>query len=257
MSDTPNPSPELPQAQGVSLDELTAAYAQAMGAEARTNPGQQQASPREIAAEDTTAESATTSALRTAAGHSPDGELDEPDDACEISPQTILEALLFVGSIDNAPLTTAKAAELMRGVGPEEISTLILRLNDRYGCNGCPYRIVSEGAGYRLVLRKSFGAVRNRFRGRARQARLSQAAIEVLAIVAYQQPLSSEQVNRLRATPSNHILSQLVRRRLLRVERDAKNRRKLYYRTSERFLDLFGLEGLDDLPETDDLRQDG
>lgn len=180
-----------------------------------------------------------------------DGEID--NDPCEISPASILEAMLFVGNLASEPLTSQRAAELMRGVTPEEISGLVDELNRRYSACGCAYHIVSEGAGYRMALREEFGAIRNRFYGRVREARLSQAAIDVLAIVAYQQPITAEQVNQHRGHPCNHLLTQLVRRRLLRVERDPGSPRVARYCTTDRFLGVFGLESLNDLPRSDDV----
>ena len=83
-------------------------------------------------------------------------------DRCEISPRTILEAMLFVGHPANEPLTAKQVASLMRGVLPREIDELVRELNDAYAAEGTPYRIESDGAGYRLTLRA-------RVRGTARQ----------------------------------------------------------------------------------------
>ncbi len=74
--------------------------------------------------------------------------------------------------------------------------------------------------------------------------------METLAIVAYRQPLTSEQVSQLRGTPSGHLLTQLARRQLLDVER-VEGSRQVLYRTSNRFLELFGLDSLDDLPDSE------
>ena len=129
--------------------------------------------------------------------------------------------MLFVGDRDNRPLTAARAAELMRGVEPGEIGELIGELNARYARNACPYFVAEDSDGYRITLRKPFHPLREQFYGRIREARLSQAAIDVLAIVAYQQPLSAEQIGTVRGKPSGPVLSQLVHRRLLRIERRA------------------------------------
>ena len=75
----------------------------------------------------------------------------------------------------------------------------------------------------------------------------------MLAIVAYRQPLAADEVSRLRDKPSYHILSQLVRRRLLRVERTTQKPRKTLYHTTDRFLQLFELGSLADLPESEEL----
>ncbi len=175
------------------------------------------------------------------------------DEASPITPRSLLEAMLFVGNQDNVGLSARQAAELMRGVESDEIERLVEQLNQQYEQNGCPYTITEEGGRYRMTLRREFHVVRNRFYGRIREVRLSQAAVDVLAIVAYQQPLSSEQVSRLRAKPSSHVLAQLVRRGLLRIERRGEKRRRPYYFTTDRFLELFGLESLDDLPQSEEL----
>ena len=118
-----------------------------------------------------------------------------------------------------------------------------------------PYRIVGAGSGYRLSLLEAFDSVRDRFHGRVRQARLSQAAVDVLAIVAYRQPLTSDEISSLRGTPSGNLLRQLVRRRLLRIERSEGKRQPAEYFTTDRFLELFRLESLEDLPQAEELEQ--
>ncbi len=183
---------------------------------------------------------------------SPSG-LASDNDPCEVNPSSILEALLFVGHPNNEPLTAQRAAELMRGVSPEEVSELVEGLNRRYRQRGCPYHVVNEGAGYRMTLRPEMEVIRNRFYGRVREARLSQAAIDVLAIVAYRQPITAEEVNQLRGRQCNHLLAQLVHRRLLCIERDTSSQRLARYRTTDRFLNVFGLESLNDLPRSDDV----
>jgi len=172
------------------------------------------------------------------------------DAACEVSPRTILEAMLFVGHPENQPLTSEKVASLMRGVRAQEIDELVVELNRSYDEEGCPYRVESAGAGYQLVLRDEFHSLRDVFYGRVKAAKLSQAAVDVLAIVAYKQPLTREEVDALRGRPSGSLLAQLVRRQLLRVERPHDKPRTPRFCTTDRFLQLFGLESLRDLPST-------
>jgi segregation and condensation protein B len=176
----------------------------------------------------------------------------EDDAACEISPRTILEAMLFVGHPQNEPLTSDKVASFMRGVRAEEIDELIVDLNRGYDEEGCPYRIESTGAGYRLALRDEFHSLRDKFYGRVKAAKLSQAAVDVLSIVAYKQPITREEVDELRGRPSGSLLAQLVRRELLRVERPHEKPRTPLFWTTNRFLELFGLETLRDLPQSPD-----
>jgi segregation and condensation protein B len=105
------------------------------------------------------------------------------------------------------------------------------------------------------MLREEFHRLRDRLHGSQRQARLSQTAIDVLAIVAYNEPLSGDDVARLRGMPSGGVLAQLVRRQLLRLHRPDEEPRKPLYYTTPRFLKLFGLESLSDLPQSQELDQ--
>ena len=170
----------------------------------------------------------------------------------QVPSRSVLEAMLFVGRPDNKPLTREKAATAMRGLETTDIDRLVQQLNNVYVEDGTPYEIVNVDHGYRLVLRQSFHLVRDKFYGRARQFKLSQAAIEVLAIVAYQQPVTAEQISKIRGTFSSSILTQLVRRQLLSIQRPADKPRTPLYQTTERFLRIFNLEKLSDLPQSED-----
>ncbi|HBT76190.1 MAG TPA: hypothetical protein DEB39_04525 [Planctomycetaceae bacterium] len=171
-----------------------------------------------------------------------------------LTPETILEAMLFVGDRENRPLTASKAAELMRNVEPEEIEPLITRLNERYGRAGRPYRILAEHGGFRMILDPAFDSILAKFYGKIREAKLSQQVIDVLAVVAYRQPITTEEVQAIRKAPSGGILSQLVRRGLLGIERKLEAQKPvLFYRTTDRFLQLFGLDSLDDLPTPEEI----
>jgi segregation and condensation protein B len=175
------------------------------------------------------------------------------DERCDLSPRSILEAMLFTGHPSNEPLTSEQVAALMRGVRPPEIDELVRELNEQYAAEGAAYTIASEGAGYRLALHDQFAHLRDKFYGRVKEAKLSQAAIDTLAVVAYHPDITAEEVDRLRGKPSGAILSQLVRRQLLSLERTKEKPRRTLYRTTARFLELFGLGGLDELPRAQDL----
>jgi len=189
---------------------------------------------------------------------------DEPDspvvvgeaESIELSPLSILEAMLFVGDKENRLLTPERAADFMRNVSPDEITQWVAVLNERYAAMNCPYEIVREDRGLRLALKDDFESVRTQFYGRVREARLNQSAIDVLSIVAYRQPITADEVQKIRKQPSNVILSQLVRRDLLCLERDTREKRRLtYYKTTERFLRLFGLESLEELPTAEEIEE--
>ncbi len=239
------PAPESPKTEELSLHKLSQAFAKAMGIE--VPPG---AAPAAVSGSPASAEADGTERMDE---NSPAIVGQATDDHCPLCPTSILEAMLFVGNRGNQPLTAQQAAELMRGVQPNEIPGLVDGLNHRYETAGCPYQIVSDRSGYRMTLRTAFSALRDRFYGRIRDARLSQAAVDVLAIVSYRQPITAREIAQLRGRPSGRLLSQLVRRRLLQIQRPEGRRGLAQYHTAERFLELFGLQGLEDLPQSEDL----
>ncbi len=184
------------------------------------------------------------------------GEPASSEDDCEICPRTLIEAMLFVGSSHQGPLTASQVASLMRGVRPQEIDDLVRELNETYDAEGCPYRIESVGSGYQMVLRSEFAPLRDRVFGRHRGTRLSQAAVDVLAIIAYQQPITRNDVEKLRGKPSGSILNQLLRRQLVVLERETDGEKISRYRTTSRFLELFKLSSLSELPYSQEGERD-
>lgn len=238
-----------PRDDGLSLDQFNEAFASLLAAGddpyRQATSGGEAADASELAHAEVLAEAADEDASE--------------DDVCEISPRTIFEAMLFVGRPNHAPLEAKEVASLMRGVRPDEIDALVDELNAAYDERGCPYHIVASGAGYRLALRSEYDAIRDQVLGRLREARLSQAAIDVMAIVAYHQPVTSEDVAKLRGKPSGSILAQLVRRQLLRIDRwddaAAERSRKPRYATTRKFLDFFNIETLEELPRPEDVER--
>ena len=178
----------------------------------------------------------------------------DADDVCPISPETVLEAILFVGHPTNEPIRTATIANLIRGVEEDEVPDLVSALNETYSEMELPFLIEGSGAGYRMALHGGFHHVRERFYGRIRQVRLTQSAVDVLAIVAYNQPMTREEVDKVLNTGQNssRILNQLVRRDLLarRLASDDKSRKEFV--TTERFLAFFNLRDISDLPRSED-----
>jgi segregation and condensation protein B len=230
-----------PDDQGLSLNELSQAYAALLAQGADPYPEQiDSASGDEISVQ-FQAEIEPPPAEKTA----------EPP--FEVTPRSILEAILFVGHPSGEPLTSERMAALMRGVRPAEIDDIVRDLNVEFKTQGAPYTIESVGPGYRLSLRPEFASLAAAFHGRIREARLSQPAIDILAIVSYHQPVAAAEIERLRGKPSGALLSQLIRRDLLALERPTAKGEPPKYRTTGRFLELFGLESLAELPRSHDL----
>jgi segregation and condensation protein B len=248
---------------GISLEELGQTYAAllAKGTDPYLDDGESQAAEQsaldealagrpEISLDDESGEFAggLSSSLSKPLRRVVDGNDDE---GCEITPRSILEAILFVGHPQSEPLSSQQIAGLMRGVTADEVDDLVRELNEAYDAEVAPYRAVSRGAGYLLELREEFAPLREKFYSRIKEVRLTQGAIDVLAIIAYNQPISLQEIDRIRGRSSGAILSQLVRREILAFERAEVKGTKPTYRTTERFLDLYGLDSLGDLPQVD------
>jgi segregation and condensation protein B len=177
------------------------------------------------------------------------------DHADESSPPPlvrIVEAMLFVGG---APLSAARACEVLQGVTPEAFTQAVAALNRDYRDQGRPYRIQPRDQGYELTLRPNFAAVRDRMFGATREARLSQAALDTLALVAYRQPVTRQEIDTQRGADSLGPLRQLVRLGLVAVQRGDAAQTEACYGTTARFLSLFGLRNLDDLPRVQEMQK--
>jgi len=169
------------------------------------------------------------------------------------SPLRIVEALLFVGG---APLTDQRVGEVIHGFSAEQFAEALDTLNRAYRRQGRPYAIVARGEGHVLALRPKYRGMMDKLYGGQREARLSTAAIDVLALVAYRQPATKAEIDSLRGADSASLLRQLVRRGLIQVVyRADAAQREVSYGTTPRFLEWFGLQNLDDLPRTQDLQQ--
>ena len=170
-------------------------------------------------------------------------------DTCPICPRSILEAILFVGSPDREAFSSDELALTMRDVTPTEVEATIAELNRAYEADGAPYCVVASGGNYRLSLRSDYQRLGYKLQGKAREAKLSPQALEVLALVAYRQPLTAAEIEGLRKVKSGGVLAQLVRRGLLKLDRSLENSSPGHYSTTERFLRLFGLASLSQLPQ--------
>jgi len=173
----------------------------------------------------------------------------EPVSAPEarLTPRQIIEACLFVGGVS---LTAKKLAGVLRGdFDSDDVEREINELNRQYAAECRPYEIRLTEGGYCMALREEFERIRNKVYGLGpKEVRLSQDALEVLAVVAYHQPINQKAVEELGKPNCGAVLRQLVRRELLSVERDPKLPREVNYKTTPRFLSLFGIRNLDDLP---------
>ncbi len=180
---------------------------------------------------------------------------DNPADGNEtlINPTTILEAMVFVGNRENRPLPIAKAVSLMRDVTEEEARRSVEELNRRYSRNGAPYRIQEDADGLRMILLPEYEPVREHFFNKTREFKLSQKAIDILALIAYQQPISFPEIQQARPQSAS-VVNLLLKRGLIAQEKRTQEKGSVnYYRTTPRLLKLLGIDSLDDLPIVDEV----
>ncbi len=166
------------------------------------------------------------------------------------SPERILEAMLFLGG---PPLLPSTVASAIRGFDVEQVRDAVDRLNKTYRSQNRPYSIVPKAGGFVLAVKPHYRAVKERLFGGPREARLNQPALDVLSLVAYRQPIAKGDIDALRGADSAGMLRQLVRLGIVAVTRraDAEGR-TVGYGTTPRFLELFHLASLDDLPRLGD-----
>lgn len=225
-------APPASDAGRFSLERLTSAFARLMG---------------------TTSLAAPAGSTRPQVAVEPDDAQSPADDALPVTPRMIVEGMLFVGAEDGRPLASREMAAQIRDVTPAEVDALVAELNAAYREDDSAYEIVVGGGGYAMRLRDDLARIRARFRGRERAAKLTAAALEVLAVVAYRQGVTGEQLSSLRGSQSHAILAQLVRRQLVRVERPATAPRTARYHTTDRFNQLFRVGSPAELPRNEDL----
>lgn len=170
----------------------------------------------------------------------------------QITPRQVIEACLFVGG---PGLTARKLAAILKGDHTAEfIEETIDDLNQQYTTERRPYEIRLGEGGYSLTLRDEHERLRFKAFGLGpKEVRLSQEALEVLALVAYQQPISQEEIETLGKPNCGGVLRQLLRRDLVVVERHPEEPKTVRYATTERFLSLFGIGDLDELPRPEEI----
>lgn len=157
----------------------------------------------------------------------------------------VIEAVLFA---HGDPITLDKLAEATE-IDAEELPKLIDQLERGYNVRESGLRILRLNDGYQLATRQEYGEAVKKALETKRQAPLSQAAMESLSIIAYNQPVTKAFVEQVRGIDSGSVVNTLVERGLLEeAERLELPGRPIAYRTTDTFLRCFGLSSLAELP---------
>jgi segregation and condensation protein B len=195
---------------------------------------------------------ADASTIRTSIPAPPPGDsASSTDSTPAVTGSQIIEAVMFVGG---HPVTAKRLCSLLGGQQEvSDIEQLIDELNAQFTAQNRPYEIRLGEGGYRLDLLPDFEPIRSRVYGLGpREVKLSQDVLEVLSLVAYKQPITRTEIEKYADEGAANILRQLLRRDLIAIQR-GESRDDVMYVTTDRFLSVFGLARLDDLPRADEL----
>lgn len=165
----------------------------------------------------------------------------------------ITEALLIATP---EPLTEARFLQCFDSAPDISLDEIIEALRQFYKESDRAFQIFKIANGYQLVTNKEFEPFVKRLYTRSSRLRLSQAALETLAIITYRQPISRMEIEAIRGVSSDSPLRTLLERHLIEIRgRDEGPGRALLYRTTTEFLQYFGLNSLQDLPKLREARE--
>jgi len=163
-----------------------------------------------------------------------------------------LEAVLFLA---REPLSTRKLAKLAKLADGTEARTLLKQLSRRYDQRASAMQVVEVAGGVQLLTRIQLASWIRRLHGGPEEIRLSAPALETLSVVAYCQPIVRAEIEAVRGVQCGEILRVLMERDLLRiVGRAGELGRPFLYGTTKKFLQVFGLRRLDQLPSLEQVR---
>lgn len=167
--------------------------------------------------------------------------------------QATIEALILASP---EPLPARKIAEMLEGFSPSKVAQAVASLNTRYMESGTSFRIREIAGGYQIYIVPEFtGFVQEMF-SRRRKMRLTRAALETLAIIAYKQPVTRIEIEQIRGVASDGVIHNLLEKNMISIKGRAETIGKpLQYGTTDEFLKFFGLNSLEDLPGMSEIEE--
>lgn len=166
-----------------------------------------------------------------------------------------LEAVLLLA---DEPLPARRIVDAAGLADAAEARRLLNQLREYYDADASAFQIEELAGGYQLLSRPRYHPWLARLKRTGHEVRLSPAALETLAVIAYKQPIMRAEVEKIRGVMCGEIIRMLMEKGLVRVagRHDSLGRPQLYG-TTRRFLQAFGLNALKDLPEVEALRPPG
>ncbi|MFH2048031.1 MAG: SMC-Scp complex subunit ScpB [bacterium] len=166
---------------------------------------------------------------------------------------TVIEALILASP---EPLPVRRIINLIEDMTPGKVSQAVAELNKRYMEVSSSFRIREIAGGYQFYIMPEYtGFVTDMF-ARTRKIRMTRAALETLAIVAYRQPVTKTDIEHIRGVASDGVLHNLLEKKMITIKgRSEKIGRALQYGTTDEFLKFFGLSRLEDLPKMSEIEE--
>lgn len=171
----------------------------------------------------------------------------------DLSIPALVEALIFAS---DQPLSKARIAGIIGDVDPADIVHVVEELNGQYQLARRPFQIVEVAGGFQMLTREEYADWIAKIYSSRRKLKLSQAALETIAIIAYRQPVARMDIESIRGVNVDSVLKNLLDRKLIRIAgRDPGVGRPYLYGTTREFLSHFGLKKLSDLPDFQEVRK--
>ncbi len=170
----------------------------------------------------------------------------------ELSTERVIEAVLFAA---DSALTLPKIVSILGVASARDVRKHIESLNERYEKDGAAFRIEKIAGGYQMLTLPAYNTWVRRLKQSRQDSKLSQAALETLAVVAYKQPVVRADIEAIRGVAVGEMLNRLRELGLIKIVGRAEDvGRPMLYGTTRRFLEVFGLSDLGDLPQVEELR---
>jgi segregation and condensation protein B len=174
-------------------------------------------------------------------------EAEESAEAIEPLPLGAIEALLLS---THHPLTVGRLAELIGLPSTKGIRQAVKHLNEQYAATDRSFRIEQVAGGFQILTLPEFGEHLKNLHQKEIDAKLTKAALETLAIVAYKQPVLRVDVEAIRGVACGETIRSLMEKHLVKIAGRAEEPgRPILYGTTKRFLEVFGLNSLKELPQ--------
>lgn len=179
-------------------------------------------------------------------------DFSEPNTDAKPTVESVVEAILFAS---DEPLREARLADIVETSAPQ-IRRHIESLNNKYQTNNNAFRIEQIAGGYQMMTLSPYNHWLKKLLRERDAGKLSPAALETLAIIAYKQPIIRADIENIRGVAVGEIIRNLMHKGLVKIIGRAEVvGRPLLYGTTKKFLEVFGLNSLKDLPKIEELKK--